>query len=82
MTTRQLVHPDDFPIFRAVGERSLSKLGEVMPLKHVCFQAGEGEYAALTGRLTNMLYVPGVEGFVFSGGLVEESAATRLHAAI
>ena len=81
MTTRELVHPDDFQIFKAVGERSLSNIGEVVPLNHVCFKGAEGDYAALAGRLTNMMYVPGVEGFVFNGGLIEPSSARRIHAA-
>jgi PAS domain S-box-containing protein len=82
-TTKELVHPDDMPLFRAVGEKSLSQLGEVMPLAHVCMRGGEGsEYVALSGRLTNMLYVPGVEGFVFSGGRLNEKAARQhIHAA-
>ncbi|MEQ1931976.1 MAG: PAS domain S-box protein [Parvularculaceae bacterium] len=78
-STRDVVHPDDLPLFRAVGEKSLSKLGEVIPLPHVCLKASDGSFAAFGGRLTNMLYVPGVDGFVFSGG----RAAHReiLHAA-
>ena len=80
-TTKEIVHPDDMAVFRAVGEKSLSQLGEVMALPHICIRAdGEAEYAALSGRLTNMLYVPGVEGFVFSGGVLE-TAAARHHAA-
>ncbi|HXI86968.1 MAG TPA: PAS domain-containing protein [Parvularculaceae bacterium] len=78
-TTKDLLHPDDFALFRAVGERSLSTLGEVIPLPHVCLKSSEGEYIAFAGRLTNMLYVPGVEGFVFSGGRLDGRA--RLHAA-
>jgi len=81
MSTKELVHPDDFPIFRSVGERSLSNLGEVIPLSHVCFKRSDGEYVPLAGRLTNMLYVPGVEGFVFNGGLFDETAGPHLHAA-
>lgn len=82
-TTKQMVHPDDMPLFRAVGEKSLSRLGEVKPLPHVCMRGSEeGDYVALAGRLTNMLYVPGVEGFVFSGGRLEgESARRHIHAA-
>ncbi len=81
MSTKELVHPDDFPIFKSVGERSLSNLGEVIPLSHVCFKKSDGNYAPLAGRLTNMLYVPGVEGFVFNGGLLDEIAGSHLHAA-
>ncbi|WP_425408324.1 PAS domain-containing protein [Hyphococcus sp.] len=82
-TTKEIVHPDDMPFFRAVGEKSLSQLGEVKPLPHVCMRgSAEGEYVALAGRLTNMLYVPGVEGFVFSGGRLEgEYARRHIHAA-
>jgi PAS domain S-box-containing protein len=82
-TTKQIVHPDDMPLFRAVGEKSLSQLGEVKPLPHVCMRGSDdGEYVALGGRLTNMLYVPGVEGFVFSGGRLEgEGARRHIHAA-
>lgn len=81
--TKELVHPDDMPMFRAVGEKSLSQLGEVIALPHVCMRGGDGgEYIALGGRLTNMLYVPGVEGFVFNGGRLGENArAHHIHAA-
>ncbi|MEL6212793.1 MAG: PAS domain-containing protein [Pseudomonadota bacterium] len=70
MTTKQIVHPDDFPVFKAVGERSLSNIGEVIPLSHVCLRGPGQDYVPLAGRLTNMLYVPGVEGFVFNGGVI------------
>lgn len=81
-TTKEIVHPDDMPVFRAVGEQSLSQLGEVIALPHICMRGDEAaEYAALSGRLTNMLYVPGVEGFVFSGAVREAAAAARHHAA-
>ena len=80
-TTKDVVHPDDMAVFRAVGEKSLSQLGEVMALPHVCMRAAPGfDYVALSGRLTNMLYVPGVEGFVFTGGLLQ-TAGARTHAA-
>lgn len=80
-TTKELVHPDDLPVFRAAGEKSLSKIGEVMTLDHVCLRAASGEYVALSGRLTNMLYVPGVEGFVFTGGRLDPRARLKIHAA-
>lgn len=82
-TTKDLVHPDDLPLFRSVGEKALSQLGEVRGLPHVCMRGGDGAaYVALSGRLTNMLYVPGVEGFVFSGGRLDGTAARRhIHAA-
>lgn len=80
-TTKEVLHPDDLPLFRAVGEKSLSALGEVVPLPHVCLKTESGEYAPFAGRLTNMLYVPGVEGFVFNGGRVDPRAMERLHAA-
>jgi PAS domain S-box-containing protein len=72
LTTQEIVHPEDFSQFRAVGNKTLSKIGEVIPLHHVCMRAPGGEYVNLSGRLSNMLYVPGVEGFVFSGGKVDE----------
>lgn len=81
LTTKDILHPDDLPLFRAVGERSLSALGEVIPLPHVCFKAHSGDYVPLNGRLTNMLYVPGVEGFVFSGGRISKRGGAHLHAA-
>ncbi|GJL94090.1 MAG: hypothetical protein DHS20C05_04950 [Hyphococcus sp.] len=82
LTTKDVVHPDDMPVFRAVGEKALSNLGEVMALSHVCMRGSEAnEYAVLSGRLTNMLYVPGVEGFVFSGGLLEDGDTCVVHAA-
>jgi PAS domain S-box-containing protein len=79
-TTKELVHPDDLPLFRAVGEKALSNLGEVIPLPHVCLKGEHGKYVALCGRLTNMLYVPGVEGFVFNGGRLESREREHLHA--
>ncbi|MEM9494602.1 MAG: PAS domain S-box protein [Pseudomonadota bacterium] len=79
LTTKDVVHPDDLPMFRAVGEKSLSNLGEVIELRHVCMRNGGGDYVELTGRLTNMLYVPGVEGFVFSGGLRPAGEASHDH---
>lgn len=79
-TTKEIVHDDDIPQFRAVGEKALSKLGEAVRLDHVCMQGPDGDYKALAGRLTNMLYVPGVEGFVFNGGLIKEEQHNHLHA--
>lgn len=81
MSTKQLVHPDDFQIFKSVGEQSLSQLGEVMPLSHICLKAHDGNFVPLTGRLTNMLYVPGVDGFVFDGGPLDETVGKHTHAA-
>ena len=81
LSTRELVHPDDFDQFKAVGGRTLSTIGEVIPLQHVCMRVPGGEYVNLAGRLSNMLYVPGVEGFVFSGGRVEKDACRHLPAA-
>jgi PAS domain S-box-containing protein len=72
LSTQEIVRPEDFSQFRAVGNKTLSKIGEVIPLRHVCMRAPGGEYANFSGRLSNMLYVPGVEGFVFSGGKVDE----------
>lgn len=84
MSTKQLVRPQDFDVFKAVGGRSLSKLGEVMPLEHICFKNTQGTYTAFSGRLTNMLYIPGVEGFVFNGGLFNKDVKPRepQHAAL
>lgn len=81
--TKEIVHPDDMPLFRSVGEKTLSQLGEGMALPHICMRSGEGGgYVAFSGRLTNMLYVPGVEGFVFQGGRLSEKAArNHIHAA-
>lgn len=81
--TKDLVHPDDLPLFRAVGEKALSQLGEGMALAHVCMRGSdEKDYVAMTGRLSNMLYVPGVEGFVFTGARLAEGERTHhIHAA-
>ena len=76
-TTKEIVHPDDLGLFRSVGSKSLSKLGEVIPLGHVCMKRADGSYCSLGGRLTNMLYVPGVEGFAFSGGVLEHPPCRR-----
>ncbi|HNR77455.1 MAG TPA: PAS domain-containing protein [Parvularculaceae bacterium] len=81
VSTQAMVHPDDFEQFRAVGGKTLSKIGEVIPLRHVCMRAPGGDYVNLTGRLTNMLYVPGVEGFVFSGAKVDDETCRHLPAA-
>ncbi|MCA8887646.1 MAG: PAS domain S-box protein [Parvularculaceae bacterium] len=81
MTTKQMVHPDDIEHFREVGGKSLSQIGEATPLSHVCMRAQDCEYVALSGRLTNMLYVPGVEGIVFSGGRVKSDETCHLPAA-
>jgi PAS domain S-box-containing protein len=81
-TTKDIVHPDDMQHFRAVGGKALSKLGEVIPLPHLCLQAESGDFVPFAGRLTNMLYVPGVEGFVFNGGkLAMQRNPHRMHAA-
>lgn len=83
VATREIVHPDDMGEFRSVGERSLAKIGVVAKLPHVCLRAGPGgEYIAFGGRITNMMYVPGVEGFVFSGGVLDEKERAFLHAAV
>lgn len=81
LMTKDILHEDDLPLFRSVGEKSLSNLGESMPLAHVCMRGPGGEFVALAGRLTNMLYVPGVEGFVFNGGRLDPQDSARLHAA-
>lgn len=70
-STRKIVHPDDVDQFRSAGSQSLANLGDVKPLSHICLRNSDGGYEALTGRMTNMLYVPGVEGFVFSGGMLD-----------
>ena len=80
-TTKDIVHQDDIAHFRSVGEKSLSSLGEAVHLKHVCMRAPQGEFRVLAGRITNMLYVPGVEGFVFSGGPIEQGKHEQVHAA-
>jgi PAS domain S-box-containing protein len=74
MSTREIVHPDDLDRFRAVGGKALSTLGAVTPLRDVRLRARDADYTTFSGRLTNMLYVPGVEGFVFSGGTVSAPA--------
>jgi len=81
MTTRELMHMDDLPQLRATGEKALSTLGEVRDLHHVCLRAQAGGYIAFSGRLTNFLYVPGIEGFVFTGRPLSKEASARLHAA-
>lgn len=81
LSTREIVHPDDFDQFKAVGGKTLSTIGEVIPLEHVCMRVPGGDYVNLAGRLSNMLYVPGVEGFVFNGGRVKEDACRHLPAA-
>lgn len=82
LTTKDIVHADDIAQFRSVGEQSLSDLGSAVALAHVCMKGPEGEYTPLSGRLTNMLYVPGVEGFVFSGGAKAQAPHHHLHKAV
>lgn len=68
-----IVHPEDIPVFRTAGEKTLSRIGGVMSVPYLRIRAGaESAYVNLCGRLTNMLYVPGVEGFVFTGSAVQE----------
>lgn len=67
-TTKEIIHADDMAFFRWVGGKSLAAIGEAAPLPQVRLRAGDGSYASFTGRLTNMLYVPGVDGFVFNAG--------------
>lgn len=80
-TTKYLVHEDDLAQFQAIGSQTLSVLGEVKDVSHICVRTASGGFVALSGRLTNMLYVPGVEGFVFTGAPLPQDVATRLHAA-
>ncbi|MEM6413243.1 MAG: PAS domain S-box protein [Pseudomonadota bacterium] len=77
-TSRDIVHPDDLVSFREVGGRSLSKIGEVLPLPHICLIGSDGAYRNFSGRLTNMLYVPGVEGFVFNASRYQEQPGSEL----
>lgn len=81
-TTKDLVHPADLAQFRSVGEKTLSKLGEAKQLAQVCLNSADGGHAAFSGRLTNMLYVPGVEGFVFSAARLDPVSQPHLHAAV
>ncbi len=81
LSTQELVHPDDFDQFRQLGGKALSGIGDVVPIRHVCMRTPANAYINLAGRLTNMLYVPGVEGFVFSGGKVDADACRQLPAA-
>ncbi|MEL6113135.1 MAG: PAS domain S-box protein [Pseudomonadota bacterium] len=81
LTTRNLMHEDDLDHFKAEGAKTLAVVGDVRPLNHVCLRHADGRFLPFAGRLSNMLYVPGVEGFVFTGTAMEPSAASVLHAA-
>lgn len=81
MTSRELFHEDDLPQFRATGEQALSALGEVRILRHICIRSRVDGFVPMSGRLTNFLYVPGIEGFVFAGTPQTPDMAARLHAA-
>lgn len=81
MTTRELMHEDDLPQFRAAGEQALSVLGEVRILPHICLKSESGNFVPMSGRISNFLYVPGVEGFAFTGSPQKPEMASRLHAA-
>ena len=78
-TTRDVVHPSDLALFRELGGKSLGKLQETVVVPKICLIGADGKCRNLTGKLTNMLYVPGVEGFVFSGVLAHEEPC-RTHA--
>ena len=80
-TTRELMHEDDLPQFRAIGEQVLSVLGDVRVMNHLCLLGKNGKFVPLSGRLTNFLYVPGIEGFVFSGYPQAGELGAKLHAA-
>ena len=80
-TTRDLVHEDDLAQFQLIGGKTLSLIGEVQQIPHLCMKDGVGGFRAMSGRLANMLYVPGVEGFVFSGIRQDNEIAARIHAA-
>ncbi|MEO1013587.1 MAG: PAS domain-containing protein [Pseudomonadota bacterium] len=72
-TTKDLTHPDDLRILREAGGKSLTRIGEARAIESICFVGADGACRVFEGRLTNMLYVPGVEGFVFVGGLKTRS---------
>ena len=80
-TTIDLVHDDDLPKFRAAGEEALSAVGEVRVMAHLCLKDSKGEFVAMSGRLSNFLYVPGIEGFVFRGSRQADLGKRRMHAA-
>ncbi len=73
-TTKDIVHPDDLQMLMDAGGKSLSRIGEARRIESICFVGGDGACRMFEGRLINMLYVPGVEGFVFVGGLKPQSA--------
>ncbi|MEM9706591.1 MAG: PAS domain-containing protein [Pseudomonadota bacterium] len=66
-SSKSLLHPDDFGVFKALGARALSKLGDATPVRDLAFSNDSGGYVRMSGRLINLLYAPGVEGFVFCG---------------
>ena len=81
-STKDVVHPDDLPLFQSAGGKALAKIGEATAIAHLCLRNSADGYQAFSGRLTNMLYVPGVEGFVFVGALIDENGcADHAHAA-
>ena len=78
--SKTIVHTDDLPLFRSVGEQSLASLGSAIEMPNVSMRGrDDGDFVALNGRLTNMLYVPGVEGFVFRGGVAAADKVAHKH---
>ena len=68
--TRDMIHKNDLDAFRQAGARALAMFGEAQTIPSISFIAGDGRSRILSGRLTNLMYQQGVEGFVFAGSLV------------
>lgn len=80
-TTRQFVHADDLPIFQSVGSSTLGTVGDSQKIDHVCFRNAQGDFVPMTGYLINLLYEPGIEGFVFKAMPHSDRGAQQVHAA-
>ncbi|MBI1392980.1 MAG: PAS domain S-box protein [Alphaproteobacteria bacterium] len=81
-TTKDLVQSDNLGVLKEAGAKSLARMGEATPIRSICFVGSDGACRTFAGKLVNMLYVQGVEGFVFVGGLKTDEACSSHPTAI
>lgn len=80
MTTRSLFHPDDYATFRAAGAHALARLSDPEALPPIRLRRADGGWTQVHGSLANMLYIPGVEGFVLRASVADKAATHHLRA--
>ncbi|MEM6538755.1 MAG: PAS domain S-box protein, partial [Pseudomonadota bacterium] len=76
-TTKDIIDASDLPRLQAAGARSLSQMGDSVSVPRVSFIAADGASRVLEGRISNMLYIRGVEGFVFQGRAIDKEQSIR-----